>query len=153
MIFRSRWPLCFVSLQTMKTFADVLLVPAKTSYPFITWLRNALPVSKDVPLNPRLTIKLSQWPLEGSKCSCKCFWISVHLNLPCKLSYNKLFCWLYGAACLVFHSQGTFSVWWALFVSSNFQHPPLEKSIVQTFKSPRLAIVRLVLTFTIGNLV
>ena len=124
---------CLIIIRMMKTFIDVFLVLTNLVAIHKSWLRHALPVSKHVPLNPRLTIKLSQWHLEGSKCSCKCFWISVHLILPCKLPYNKLIRWLYGAACLVFHSQDTFSVWRALFVSSNFQHPPLEKSIVQTY--------------------
>jgi len=50
MILRSRWPPCSLVLQTtMKTFTDIFLVPT-TSYSFNkSWLRNALPVSKNIP--------------------------------------------------------------------------------------------------------
>lgn len=48
------------------------------------WLRKALPVSKHVPPYPRLTVKLSQWPLGSVECSCKCSHILVSSIPLCK---------------------------------------------------------------------
>lgn len=40
---------------------------------------------------------------------------------PCELLYKISIHWLYGASCLAFQSQDSFSVWWALSIPSVLQ--------------------------------
>ena len=107
-IARLRWPLCFISPQTMmKTCTDVFLMSTKLPI-HKSYHRNAYPISKCPPPHSRLTIKLTQWPLSGTKYSCECLWITVDsiLILPCKLPYNKVIHCLFGVACLILLVSG-----------------------------------------------
>lgn len=121
-IIRIGWPLRSLSPhKMMKTFTAIF--PAPTRPRNKSWLRNAL-VSKHISPYPKLTVKLSQWPLGSVQCSYKCSGSLPTQSHPLrKLPYNILIHCLYGAACLVVQSQNTISVQWALFVPSLLRHP------------------------------
>ena len=110
-IIRTRWPPCSISPQTMmKIFADVFLA---STYQACTPVPEVY--HKIVSMAPcQCAVQL--WMLPGH-CSAQSRPVS-------ELPYNQWIHWLDGAACLIFQSQDTLSVPWALFVPSILQTLP-----------------------------
>ena len=115
---KSRWPVCFVSLQWQKPLLIQCQCPQDWWPIHKSWPRNTLPVSKHTPPYPKVNYKTTPvapqlWMLPDHGppdptlrgCYPIINWSSDYMETPASF----------------FWSQDTVPVWWVLFVPSIFQ--------------------------------